>query len=310
MSITQNRSARRRSAGALTVVGVAILALAGCASASADADTAAESVVPESDRGILVDSVPEEFADGITVATQADIAPLTYTTDDGEVVGFDQDLLAALSDVVGVEFTVEPVTFENLILGLESGTYDFVADTTIKNERLAKYDMLSYMTSSYSAAGLADADKLDDDVTGLCGHSMGVVSGEVIIDFVKTQIDPECSAAGLDAVSLTEYKDFASTVLAVRSENVEGMIVDTMTFGYFQSGEAGADFAYNGPTRLNPSNSGYSFLKGQNQELAVVIQEALNTLVDDGVYAELLEKYGLTESGVEGGPVLNPEASI
>ncbi len=309
MSITTTRSARRRGLAALTFASVAVLALAGCAS-TADAGSSEDSIVPEDARGILTESVPAEFADGITVATQADIAPLTFTTDDGEVVGFDQDLLAALSEVIGVEFTIEPVTFENLILGLESGKYDFVADTTIKKERLLKYDMLSYLTSSYSAAGLADAKKLGDEVTELCGISMGVVSGEVIIDYVKTQIDPECDAAGLEPVSLTEYKDFASTVLAVRSENVAGMIVDTMTFGYFQSGEAGADFAYNGPTRLNPSNSGYSFLKEQNQELALVVQEALTTLVDNGVYAELLAKYGLTESGIEGDPVLNPEARI
>jgi polar amino acid transport system substrate-binding protein len=309
MSNFLTRSARRRSVAALTVASVAVLTLAGCGS-SDGAASGGDSIVPEADRATLVDSVPAEFADGITVATQADIAPLTYTTDDGDVVGFDQDLLGALSEVIGVKFTIEPVTFENLILGLESGTYDFVADTTIKNERLAKYDMLSYLTSSYSVATLANADKLGEDPTALCGTSMGVVSGEVIIDYVKTQIDPACTTAGKQPVALTEYKDFASTVLAVRSENVAGMIVDTMTFGYFQSGDAGKDFAFNGPTRLNESNSGYSFLKKQNQALADVVQKALTTLVDDGVYAKLLGKYGLTESGIQGQPVLNPEAKI
>lgn len=310
MSTTNHGSARRRSMAALTVASVAVLALAGCSSAAGGANSSDESLVPEDDRGILVDSVPEEFADGITVATQADIAPLTYTTDDGDVVGFDQDLLGALSDVVGVDFTIEPVTFENLILGLESGNYDFVADTTIKNERLAKYDMLSYLTSSYSTATLADSPKMEDDITALCGSSMGVVSGEIIIDYVHTQIDPACADAGLDPVGMTEYKDFASTVLAMRSENVEGMIADTMTFGYFQSGDAGEDFTFNGPGRMNQSNSGYSFLKEQDQELASVIQEALSTLVANGVYAELLEKYGLSESGIEGEPEMNPEANI
>jgi len=298
----------RRAWTALGIAGIATLALAGCASDASEA--AEESIVPAADQGALLDSVPEEFADGITVATQADIAPLTYTTDEGDVVGFDQDLLAAISDVLGVEITVEPVTFENLILGLESGTYDFVGDTTIKNERLEKYDMLSYLTSSYSVATLADAPTLGDDVTALCGTSMGVVTGELSSDYVQTAIAPECEAAGLEPVGLTEYKDFASNVLAVQSENVEGMIVDTMTFGYFQSGDAGADFAFNGPSRMTLSDSGYSFLQTQEQVLAPVIQDALTLLVEDGVYAELLDKYGLTESGIEGDPVLNPEATI
>ena len=289
-------------------IAAASVLLAGCATVATPADE--QSAVPAADRGTLIDSLPEEFADGVTIATQADIAPLTYTTDAGEVVGFDQDLLAAISDVVGVEFTVEPVTFENLILGLESGTYDFVADTTIKKERLEKYDQLSYLTSSYSVATLADAATIGEEEADICGISLGVVSGEVISDYVATVIDPQCEAAGEDSVALTEYKDFASMVLAVQSKNVDGMIADTMTFGYFQSGESGGGFEFNGPTRMNQSDSGYSFLKSGNAELAGVIREALQVLVDNGVYADILAEYGLGESGVVDGPVLNPEASI
>jgi len=306
-AIARHSSRRRRGlaiAGAVITIGL----LAGCS--STDAASTSDSIVPSDALGSLKDSVPSDWADGITVATQADIAPLTFTDDSGTVVGFDQDLLGAISDVLGVPITVEPVTFENLILGLESGKYDFVGDTTIKNERLAKYDMLSYLTSSYSIATLADAAKIGSAETDICGLSIGVVTGEVSSDYVTTVIDPECSAAGLDPVAMTEYKDFASATLAVQSENVAGMMVDTMTFGYFQSGSAGDAFAFNGPTRMNTSDSGYSFLKTQNGVLAPVIQEALQTLVDDGVYAELLAKYGLTESGVTDGPVLNPEASI
>jgi polar amino acid transport system substrate-binding protein len=299
----------RRSLSVMAVAGIAALALTACGGADAD-EPAAESIVPAEFVGALKDKVPAEFADGLTVATQADIAPLTYTTDDGDVVGFDQDMLAALEAVLGVDITVEPVTFENLILGLESGTYDFVGDTTIKKERLEKYDMLTYLTSSNSVATLASADKLGDEETAICGLEIGIVSGELSGDYVRNTVDPLCEAAGLDPVSLTEYKDFASTVLAVRSENVLGMLVDTMTFGYFQSGESGGDFAFNGPSRLTETSSGYSFLKTQNQELAVVVQEALSILIDEVVYAELLGKYGQDVSGIEGDPVLNPVPTI
>lgn len=309
MGFTNRSSYRRRGMPALIVASAAVLTLVGCSTSGADAGDN-DSLVPEADFAALQDQVPAEFADGLTVATQANIAPLTFTDDAGEVVGFDQDLLAAISDVLGVEITIERVPFENLILGLESGTYDFVGDTTIKQERLKKYDMLSYLTSSYSVATLASADEWDDEPTAICGASLGIVSGELIGDYVRTEIDAQCADAGLPAVSLTEYKDFSSTVLAVQSENVEGMIVDTMTFGYFQSGSSGADFAFNGPTRMTMSSSGYSFLHAQEQELAVVVQEALTRLVDNGVYDRLLEKYGLTESGVVDGPELNPEATI
>lgn len=310
MNVRSGMVRSRRSLSLMAVAGVAALALTACAAGDADTPDAADTLVPAEVVGALKDKVPAEFADGLTVATQADIAPLTYTTDDGDVVGFDQDMLVALEEVLGVDIQVEPVTFENLILGLESGTYDFVADTTIKKERLEKYDMLTYLTSSNSVATLASADKLDEAETAICGVKIGIVTGELSGDYVRNTVDPQCEAAGLEKVSLTEYKDFASTVLAVRSENVVGMLVDTMTFGYFQSGEAGADFAFNGPNRLTETFSGYSFLKEQDQKLAVVVQEALGILVDEGTYGELLEKYGLSVSGIESDPVLNPVPTI
>lgn len=309
---TISRSRRHRGLIALAVASIAALTFAGCAQETeGPADNGADTMVPEADLGVLKDKVPAEWADGMLAATQADLAPLTFTNDDGDVVGLHPDLFQALSEVLGVEIKVEAVTFENLILGLDSGTYDLASNTTIKNERLDKYDMLSYMNSSYSVATLKSADKLGDEVTAICGVDMAVVTGEIIVDHIADVVQGECAAAGLPPVNTTEYKDFASAVLAVQSENAEAMLLDTMSFGYFQLSDAGVDFDFNGPTGLIKSDTGISFLKDQDQELAVVIEEALNVLIDNGVYAEIFEKWGLTESSLKDErPVLNPTATI
>lgn len=302
--MTQAPNRRRPRLQLIAAALVVSAGLAGCASSGSGA-TATKAPV-----ATLKSEVPSQFASGITVATQADIAPLTYTDDNGDVVGFDQDLVKALSTKLGVPITIQPVTFENLILGLESGKYDFVADTTIKKARLEKYDMLSYLTSSYSVATLATAKKIGTDLTAMCGLKLGVVTGEIISDYITGTVDPQCTTAGKSAVQLTEYKDFASATLAVQSENVEGMVVDTMTFGYFQSSSAGKAFEFNGPSRIQESDSGFSFMKTQNGKLAAVVKTALTDLVDDGSYAKLLKKYGLTNAGITGKPELNPATNL
>lgn len=304
------RASRFRLSAAVAAVAVSSLVLAGCSSTSGGTEnTSSTSLVPQSDQGVLKEQVPSDFKSGIKVATQADIAPLTFTTDSGEITGFDQDLMKAMSEVLGVPIKVEPVTFENLILGVESGTYDFVADTTIKKERLKKYDMLSYLTSSYSVATLASADALPTEETALCGFPLGIVIGEISGEYVRNVIDPQCAAKGLPAVATTEYKDFAGMILAVRGGNVKGLIADTMTFGYFQKKGDGSDFKFNGPARLDESMSGYSFMKTQGGKLAPVVQKALEKLIEDGAYAKIQDKYGLGQSGVKA-PALNPETKL
>jgi polar amino acid transport system substrate-binding protein len=298
---------RRVSCRALGVAG-ALAVAAGLTACGADGGSdSAGSVVPSADVGALRNEVPKAFDDGISVATQTDIAPFTYTDDDGDTVGFDQDMLGALSDVLGVKISVHPVTFENLVLGLDSGKYHFVADTTITRERLAKYDMLSYMTASYSVATAAKAAELGSEETVLCGKKIGVVTGEVIVTYVKDTIDPACAEAGAEAVAMTEYKDFASMVLATRSGNVQGMLADTVTYSQYQKNNK-VDLVLNGPAQLNQSDAGYSFRKDSaNAELAPVMQKAVDKLIANGTYAKLLKKYALTSVEVAGGKsVLNP----
>lgn len=281
---------------------ITVLSVSGCA--SSDDDTAAPS---ESPTATLFDQVPEEFRDGLLVASQANLAPLTFVDDAGDLTGLNVDLLDALSNVLGVEITLEPVTFENLILGLESGRYDFVADTTIREDRMLKYDQLSNLYSSYSVGTLATADPIGDEETDICGLNMGVVSGASITDYVLTTIDAACAEEGLEQIVLVEYPDFATQILATESGNIDGALVDTMTFGYFLTSDQGAKFDYNGPTRMKLSPSGYSFMKTQGGALADVVTEALTQLWEDGTYAAIFASYGLDESALDGPPVLNPD---
>jgi polar amino acid transport system substrate-binding protein len=217
-------------------------------------------------------------------------------------------MLQAVASVLGIKITVSPVTFENVILGLDSGKYNFVADPTITAERLQKYDMVSYFTSSNSVVTQSSAAKMPDDDTAICGMKIGIVTGEVSGPYVTSTVDPKCAAAGKAKVATTEYKDFATAVLALKGGNVQGIFVDTMTFNQLAKSSAGSGLEINGPTGRVQSDSSYAFLKsGSNTALEPVVQKAINTLIDDGVYAKLLAKYNLTNIGITGQSVINPK---
>jgi polar amino acid transport system substrate-binding protein len=289
-------------------VGLAACSSSGSGNASSNAPTASTS--PGS-AGARVDAtaaaeVPAQYRGGISVAVQANIAPLNYVDSSGNETGLDLDLLNAISAELGVKITVHPVTFENLILGLNSGKYDFVADTTVTSAREVTYDMLSYLQSSYSTGTLKTAGKLADSETALCGKHIGIVTGEVIAQYITSIIDPECSAS-VGKISTSEYPSFSTAVLAAQANQIAAVVVDTGTYGYFLKTGPGSQFEYNGPSKMQLSPAGYSFLKSNSAapQLAKAVQTALSALISDGTYHALFAEYGQEQATVAS-PVLNP----
>jgi polar amino acid transport system substrate-binding protein len=295
------RTTRLRG-GVIVIAAISAVTLAGCSTAASGSDPTSTSSA-----GTLRSEVPSQFRGGLVAASQADIPPFNFVDDAGNQSGLDGDLVDAISKELGVKITLNRVTFENLILGLDSGKYDFVADTTVTTPREQKYDMVAYLDGSDSTATLASAKALGSDETALCGVSTAIVTGEVTGPYVTSTLDPKCTAAGKQPVEAHEYKDFSSAILALKSKSVDAGLLDTATLGYFLKSGNGDDVKVNGPKQLIVSPGAYSFLKAQDGKLAAVVQKAVQRMIASGEYSKIFKKYGLSDLGVEKtGPVLNP----
>lgn len=77
----------------------------------------------------------------ITVAMEGTWAPWTYHDEEGELVGFDVEVAAAVAEELGVEVRYEEGEWDGLLAGVEFGRYDIMVNGVgYTEERAQAYD--------------------------------------------------------------------------------------------------------------------------------------------------------------------------
>ena len=111
--------------------------------------------------------LPAQYQGGLVVGVQINQPPSSFQTSAGQLEGYDPDIFRAMSKLIGAPITIKQVTFENLLLGLESGKFDLIADTNITAPREKIYNQLSedndhYTLATKTGSQLISADPLSD----------------------------------------------------------------------------------------------------------------------------------------------------
>jgi polar amino acid transport system substrate-binding protein len=262
----------------------AVALLAACASPAQDAPAETEQAT-----GALAG---EQFV----VAVSEDEVPFGYLDETGAFVGVTADLLEALSAKLGFSYETEATDFAAAIPGVQSGKYDFAfRQMGITEERIETLDLVSWKKDGVTFEKLAtNPIEIHDDFTGLCGLTVGILNGEAQSEATLTTVSDECVAAGEAAITISPFADRATADLAVLSERVDLATNSAGMFGYLQQQQPGV-YEATGPV-FNPVYQGLGFPDGS--ELAEVIRDALNELIADGTYQQILKAHGVESIGV------------
>lgn len=272
------------------------VALAGCGSPSGDTSSSDDSGADTS--APLFDKVPEAYRDGITVAFQTSSPPLSMVDDAGDPAGEDIDLMAALSKQLGIPIKVELTSFENELLGLEQGKYDFVGQTNITAERAVKYDQLAQFVDGYTFATLDTSAEVGDSIESLCGLTIASQSGDQSSDYLASKSDG-CTAAGKEAITLVQLPSLSDSYVAVASGRADAAVEPKSVLAYFLSQpdqQLGKKWKSTGPTII-PNFVGYTFMP--DGDLIDVVQKGIQALMDDGTYGKILGEYGLDDNALD-----------
>lgn len=282
------------------------LSLSACSSSSdsdgAGASESAVAAVPTVAKDdALAAMVPAEIAaDGVLlIGTDASYAPGEFIDEDGTtIVGFDVDLATAVGQVLGLEVDMQNAPFDSLVAGVTSGKYELgVSSFTINPERAAQVDMPSYFNAGTGwAAPKGNPQGITPD--NACGRKIAVQRGTVQIDDITAR-SSACTAAGDEAITIEQYQLQSDATAAVVSGKDDAMLADSPVVAYAikQTGdqlEAIGDLYDSAPY-------GYAVPKDQG-DYTQAIQGALQTLMDNGTYEQIL-----TNWGVQGGAVATSE---
>ncbi len=303
------RSLTRRAATAVAAASTVALVLTGCGEDPDESGPSAEGGSGEALPSVEVDEdlaarVPDEIGeDGtITVGTDSSYAPSEFIDEDGEtIVGFDVDLFSAVAEKIGFEAEFESASFDSIIAGVGSGRYEVgVSSFTINPERLAEATMVSYFSAGTQWATQAGNPE-DVDPDNACGASIAVQRGTVQVDDVTAR-SAECEAAGEEAIDIQQFEGQDEATAAIVSGRVDAGLADSpvMAYAVQQTNdqlELLGDIYDSAP---------YGYVVPQEQEeFAQVLADALDALIEDGTYAEILEKWGV-EAGAIDDPAVNP----
>lgn len=114
----------------------------------------------------------------LVVASDATWPPMEYVDVNGDMVGFDIDVLKAISEEMGIEIEVRNTAWDGIFAGLKNGAYDAVCSSvTITEERKASMDF----TTPYINAGqillIQKATKGVNSLADMNGMAVGVQNG-------------------------------------------------------------------------------------------------------------------------------------
>jgi glutamine transport system substrate-binding protein len=218
------------------------------------------------------------YAKELTVATSTSFVPFEFRKGD-TYVGFDIDLLKALTKDVGVKYKLQVMDFNGIIPALQTGQIDMaVAGILISPTRAKVVDFShGYYTSGYNFVVRENSKigSLDD----LRGKILGLITGGTAIPWAKKN---------LPDTKVMNFPSLENAYLALLSGRIDAVVGDTPTVQYYVKHGGAGKAKIVGPQVL-PSQYGIAFTKGS--VLVSKFNEALAHIKASGEYAKLYEKW-------------------
>ena len=224
-------------------------------------------------------------ADVYKVITEPTFPPFDTTDENGEITGFDMDLMQAIADDQGFDVEFESMGFDALIPAIQAGNADIIAAgmNAMDPDRQKKVDF----SETYYDSGLVVLVKEDNNSIKSINDLTPDMKVASQIQTTGGDKANELAKAGKikEAVILDQ---FDTCVLQVISGDVQAVIIDKPVAAQYIKKQPGK-VKMVGDT-LNAESYGFAVAKG-NTELLDKINAGLKNMIDNGTYDELYDKW-------------------
>ena len=245
--------------------------------AASTAEAAEAETTGESDLAYIQDK--GKMTIGYTV-----YAPMNYTDENGEFVGFDTELATAVCEQLGVEPEFVEINWDTKVVELDAKSIDCIWNgMTLTDDIMAN----TACTKPYAKNAQVVVMKTGSGYTStadLVGKTVVAEAGSA----GETTIQEDENLSQADYVSKSVQTD---CLMEVAAGTADAAVLD-LTLASAMIGE-GTDYAdLEIVDELNAEEYGVAFRKGS--DAAAAVDEAFDTLKADGTMQALADKYGLT----------------
>jgi len=220
----------------------------------------------------------EAAAKKIVIGTNAEFAPFEYFNENGEIDGFDADLIELVMTYLGYEFEIISIDFDALLPALESGKIDLsIAAMTITEERLQNA-LFSDPYFNASQKIIVPADSAITSFAELAGKKIGVQLGTTG-DLYVTE--------NLEGATVERYNKALDAVIDLDAGRLDAVVTDAEPAKVYAA-------PYDNLKILdeNVSEEMYGIAAALgNEALMAEVNEALAVIMDGGYYDDLYEMW-------------------
>lgn len=213
----------------------------------------------------------------LIMSTNAAFPPYEMTDDNGNVVGIDADIAAAIAEKLGLELVIDDMDFDAALLAVQQGKSDMVmAGVSVDPEREAVMDFSTSYATGVQVVIVKEGSDVTLDNLGeqLIGTQRGT-TGEIYCT----------DDYGADHVAA--YDNGISAVQALMNDQVDCVVIDQAPALEFVAANSGLTIL-----ETEYANEDYAIgVNKGNTALLDAINNALAELTADGTIQSILDSY-------------------
>ncbi len=243
---------------------------------------------------ILAGCIEEEVENKIIVGTSADFAPFEYIDEQGNIIGFDIELITAILENLNYTVEVKDIGWDPLIPSIQAGNIDVIAAAmTITDEREEQIDFSdpyyqadqSILIKTGSGVEINESHDLENFTASIANLTIGAQIGTTGAQWIEDNL---IDKGLMDEDNLQLYDLYIDAVadLDIGRERLDAIILDLPVAQAFAK-VTGREVAY---TIITEENYGFGVKEG-NTELLTKINQELEKFIGSDDWTDLIEKY-------------------
>lgn len=221
------------------------------------------------------------------VGLDATFAPMGFTDENGEIVGFDIDLAKAAAEKMNLEVEFQPIDWDSKSMELSSGTIDVIWNGfSISDER--KKEVL--FTDAYLTTGQVIVVKADSDISSkadLAGKKIALQDGSTSEEALKAD---EETYNSIGDENISRFKENTQVLMEIDSGRADAAVIDEIFVRYYLAKENMLDkFKV-----LDESFAEEDYGVGgrlEDKSFIDALNAAINECIEDGTASEYAVKW-------------------
>lgn len=265
---------RKGILGFLTLVGMAVMSLAGCT------QLASNPTVDNWDK--------YQQQKSITVGFDNTFVPMGFEEKNGNYAGFDIELAKYVSKKLGITVHFQPIDWDMKETELQNGTIDAIwngySATDERREKVAF--TIPYMQNTQilvvkKTSGIHSVEDMAGKVLGAQNGSSGMLDFEEHPEVLKNRVK------GGDA---DQYQSVNEAIIDLKNDRIDALLIDRVYADYYLTTEGIADEYDTIPSGFE-SESFAVGVRPADKKLLEALNKAFKELYQEGIFQQISQKW-------------------